>query len=499
VVAVVLSCGVANADTRAVGSDGNLWSIDQGGELLRIEPGGDTSSFDLPDGISAQAIATGPGGNTTIVTRPNLDGRTTVRGVEPNGTVSPSGLELDPVFDTAGLWGWDAAVGGDDTIWVSEGISPCFGEDTGNLVSIDSSGGTTTYIGEIQRLGGGALSPTGPIAVDGVGRAWVEGLQLSEVDCDEGSWGGSSGHLLIDGDEVLQTKCSWGTPNAVVATDGAGWCFGANSFFRMDLSGQVIEFDYPSGWSPPNHFRPGPDGDVWFATLTETNEEGWYTGDWTIASISPQGELTLYPGFNEVLTEKVDLLNDYITLYDWRFSQDDTVWLLTSRRRQSDPLVDIVELPSGESQGLLPSRITTLTLRPPVDPPIDPPPNPDPETFTLNFPKSEIKRGLFRRSRIIPIKVWTSHPAHVRVRAEISHRLARKLGLRGKKSKNLRPLRLGIADGYGIQGFRVLSIKLNRKKAEALAKRPGARVKITVSASSEFGGYFFRRFTRLSR
>ncbi len=496
VVAMALCCGTAQADTRAVGPDGNLWSADPESGLLRITPDGDTDRFDI-NGVS-ESIAGGPGEDLTLVTRPrtSLGGATTVWRIGTDGSPRPESFVLRSEMDLVDGSSRDLRVGGGGTTWISQGWAPCRGNAAGNLTSIDATGSLGFWPGALKLNQLGAY-PQGPIAVDGADRAWVEAYYPYDERC-VGSrpteWSGAMTHLIIEDGKILHTRCKWGTPVTIVATDGAAWCFGGDRYFRMDVDGAVTEYDYPGGWSDPDHARPGPDGSIWFAMHTAVGENGAYVHDWEIASITPEGELVTYPGFDQELTQKADRLNGYITLFDWRFTGDGRIWLLEQYRSKGNPLAGIIAVPEGQSQGLLPSRASSFP-QPEVDKPLPDPrpqkvvPDPTPSLPTAAPPglrvsitkSGGLSRARLRRTRTIPVTVHTSARARVTVRASITDRHARLTRLRSKRSRNRVPHSLGRATIRPVSGIATVNIKLSRKQAKRLSSRPG---KITLQATA---------------
>lgn len=492
--AILAIAPAAEAGTRAVGPDGNLWAVNKAGKVIRIDQSGDSTSIPVPAGIVPESIASGPGQKLSVVARPEgqPEGAPTLHRIELDGTFDPSPTALGSVMAAKNWSGRDLAIGPDGSSWASQGWEPCVNNTMGNITRVGPGGGLTLFRGPLENPFGTEIYPNGPLEVDGAGRAWFEAFHPYEEVCVDGKpsgWTGSLEHGYIDeNDEVRDTNCKWSEPVAAIATDGAAWCLGVEQMYRMAVDGSIVEYDYPEGWSDPSYMRAGPDGSVWFATLTKVGEGGWYVLPWTIASISPAGELRTYPTLADDLIERYDQINDYVTLYDWYFTANQRLWLMDNWFPGEEPFAGMIDLPAGESKGILAHRSTTFpTVPDPVDP-VRPPVVETPRLqISLNAP-SRVSAQRVRRTRTLTARVTTSAAAKVTFLATITNRAARSLGLRARRSKTKGRMVIGSTTAATEAG-RKLKVRMSRTRARKLTKRR-VTVRLDVEATSgrEFAG-----------
>jgi virginiamycin B lyase len=255
---------IAPSDLSGItaGPDGNIWFVDDFGEVGHIAPDGtNVTRFELlfPGVVpKTQLIISGPDGNLWI----------DEAALQALGQVSTAGtlrsIALPSLDIQSGPFG--IAVGSDGNIWYAAG--------TGGLGRVTPTGNAVRFALPRNTSAARALSP----ASDG-------GLWFTE---DEGV----IGHITVTGTitETTLTDAPWTPWGICGAPDGGAWFtdLEGRRIGRVTPSGSIVEFPPPdtSGrFGAMTSIIIGPDGNLWFAEV----------GSSAIGRMTPTGTFSEFP------------------------------------------------------------------------------------------------------------------------------------------------------------------------------------------------------------
>jgi streptogramin lyase len=258
----------SGADGITLGSDGNQWFTQTGGNIGRITTTGAISEFPVyaantrPWGITA-----GPDGNVWFA----LEGD----GVSSEvGRVTSSGtMTLFPILPALSYPA--ITTGPDGNLWVTEGYN--------NQIAVVSPQGVLLNQFNIPISGAAEDIVAGP---DG-------NLWFTEVQGPSGSLGpvgaGYIGRVSITGSFTMFPVAGANSAlrDLTLGPDGNMWFLdeAANQAGRITPSGVITEFAIPTANSFLGGIKSGPDGNLWFAEESANQ----------IARLTPTGVISEYP------------------------------------------------------------------------------------------------------------------------------------------------------------------------------------------------------------
>jgi parallel beta-helix repeat protein len=246
------NAGPYSGDTGAVGTDGNVWFVEQTiNSLARITPAGQVTEIPIPAQLAHGSIAFGPDGNIWLGSLTDI------------GEVSPQGTLLRdyviPSMIGASIDNLKITLGPDGNIWYVEPY-------TNDIVGRLTPGGQITE----YNIGMGPWGAAGIIAGPD-GNLWFEAVLNSE----------SIGRITPSGMVTTFDTSTSGFPSALAGgrgitagPDGNIWFDGAtsdpaiNAIYRMSTAGQMTgEFPVPTANSGTYGMTVGSDGALWFTEL----------------------------------------------------------------------------------------------------------------------------------------------------------------------------------------------------------------------------------------
>lgn len=180
-------------------------------------------------------------------------------------------------------------------------------------------------------------------------------------------------------------------------------------------------------------------------------------------------------------------------MYDWRFAPGGALWILDAGTSNPEPL--IATLPAV-SAGILVGMAKTTDHGPwgaPIEPDGGPMtvPAPPPVTKPVRLAVSlkapaRLRARTLRRTRSITATATVTRPATVRLRVSVTDRTARKLGLRGRRSRSHDRLTLATAHRSGVASSARTKLTFTRGVASKVTRAPGAvalRLEATATAT----------------
>ena len=232
----------------AMGSDGNIWASDDGGNAVaRFTPDGQGTSFPMPTPNAGPAeLTAGPDGNLWCTeATANAIARITTAGVVTEFPLSQT------VFPNNGIGPRGIVTGSDGNLW--------FTHTGANVVGRMSPAGVVLNTYTIPTPNSSPIRPTsGPD-----GNIWLTELQGNKIARINVATG------AIDEFEV-PTHSNDPTGNVADITTGAD----GNMWFteratsligRITMTGVVTEFTTPTPIARPQDITSTPDGSLWFA------------------------------------------------------------------------------------------------------------------------------------------------------------------------------------------------------------------------------------------
>jgi streptogramin lyase len=211
--------------------EGALWFTDDcNHQIGRITPGGVTTAYNFPSGVSLAAIVAGPDGNMWFA----MEGTSKIGKITPSGTISEYALPAGS--KPAGI-----VAGPDGNLWFTD-----YG--TSRVGKITTSGTITEYA-----LPSGSL-PYG-IASGPDGKLWFTDYGTSRV-----------GKITTSGTITEYALPSGSEPRAIAAGPAASlWFtdFATSKIGKVTTAGIISEYPLPAG-SEPSNIVQGPDGNVWY-------------------------------------------------------------------------------------------------------------------------------------------------------------------------------------------------------------------------------------------
>ncbi len=229
---------VTNTGPRGVapGPDGNVWYTKQGG-IGRMQPGGMSSEFGVPQGGDSAGITLGPDGNLWFTQQIN----NRLSRVTPDAQFQSYDV---PTADSGPL---AITTGDDGNLWFTEAAA-------NNIARATTAGEITEF-----PIPTPASNPTG--ITQGPG----EELWFTMHDV------GKIGMITPQGEITEFYVPSGNLPGRIVAgSDGNLWftLSAANAIGRITPLGQVSEYEIPTRASDPYDITVGPDGNLWFTELS---------------------------------------------------------------------------------------------------------------------------------------------------------------------------------------------------------------------------------------
>lgn len=397
-----------------------------------------------------------------------------------DGSVAARAIDLTGALgDGPTSAGNDLAESAAGAVWTSRPYDPCR-SDLGETVRVAPDGTLGRYPGTA------ALKPgNGRVLVDGPGRIWLPFastlpppvIPTTSQGCGPGE-GAESAWFLPDGTQQTKTAdgrepgCFSSFWAATVTTDGAFWCAGASSLWRVE-NGVTRQFPGPSDWNVQS-LTTGPGGAV-IARVTTAGDLNNAQPTRTFA-IAPTGAITAYPELDAIGMEPPAVAGTAPQSRRLVVSPDGTYWFGTGGGiggRYSAGLTAVGRLPQGTPAG----QITPS----PRDPggAADPIP---PRVALLRLGPVASRRAVLRKGRTITVTATTTRPARVFLRATIRARDAKRLGfVRRARSIRVATLRTSIA------GRRILRLRLTKRTARRLtrSKRP---LRIAIRGTITEGG-----------
>jgi streptogramin lyase len=265
----------SNLGDMTLGPDGNLWFADDGKRpaIGRITPQGSITEFraGLAPKSRPGTIVSGPDGSLwfTDVGRSRAIGRVT-----PSGTITEFRDGLDSKGVPVGI-----VVGPDGNLW--------FG-DTAKTIGRITTAGVITELGEglspaVGSLSGPVVGPDGNIWTVG-GGSTVGLARITPLGAISTFSAGLSPQISLLGPIASSGGSLWFTARG-----------GRPAIGRVTTSGEIAEFTDCLHLGPPytgpNSIAAGPDGNVWFTSLTTRSLPNIGTPP-AIGRITPGGEIT---------------------------------------------------------------------------------------------------------------------------------------------------------------------------------------------------------------
>jgi streptogramin lyase len=249
-------------DKITSGPDGNLWFSTEDGRIGRISVGGVVTQFKAPMPGPIVGISAGPDGNVWFVEEANNK----IGRIQPSGTItefliSSDGKQRFPL---------DITSGPDGNLW--------FTESTGAIGRMTPSGSVTEY-----HLPTASALPY-DITAGPDGNLWFTEDGAGAIG--RISTSGAITEFSIPG---LGASSSARVVSITSGLDGSLWfgVEGGNLVGRITPSGQIQEFPISSQEGATfwvDGASPGPDGNVWFTSLTTSQ----------IFSVSSSGSVATY-------------------------------------------------------------------------------------------------------------------------------------------------------------------------------------------------------------
>jgi streptogramin lyase len=270
-------------DGIAAGADGNLWVAETGiNKIARVTPAGTITEFPVKGGMLPSAVTAGPDGNLWFAQRGGV------------GYITPVGKVT--IYKVDGIIS-SISPGSDGNLWFTENFRGKIGRVTPS--------GQITLFNVPTRPGGGSSNPlTIAAGPDGnlwftesrpeankIGRITTAGLftefSVPTAGSPRGIAAGPDGNLwFVHASTSAEDRVVKITPAGVITEyalssledsrpvsivsgpDGNLWFTESNNpnnkVARFTPTGELKEFQVPTGFSGPRGLAVGPDGNLWF-------------------------------------------------------------------------------------------------------------------------------------------------------------------------------------------------------------------------------------------
>jgi streptogramin lyase len=276
-----------------IGPDGNLWSTEPGGAIVKITPSGTITEYSTGLNPESQPfdIVAGPDGNLWFTDDPFEGGTPAIGRITPSGTITEfsSGVNQDSepisLSEPQGI-----TVGPDGNLWFSD--APFFFEGQNSAIGRITPSGTITEF-ELP-----AVSVPEGLVVGPDGNLWF-------ADPSRGPFNAAIGRITTSGTITEFSASATGAPRSiVVGPDKNLWFTASNAIGRITTAGVITPFSagLPAE-SNLGRIVVGPDGNLWF-----TDSGPAFAEEKSIGRITTSGTITEFPTTDPERRPPADLI-----------------------------------------------------------------------------------------------------------------------------------------------------------------------------------------------